>query len=92
MSQTQQRQQQQQQQQQQPEATQQSGGAAGAVTVISPLPMTGDTIHTLCTSNGSPYLNFQLRIMCAPPPPLKWWPTNMRDCGPPGEMQMGKHR
>lgn len=23
----------------------------------------GDTIHTLCTSNGSPYLNFQLRIM-----------------------------
>lgn len=24
---------------------------------------TGDTIHTLCTSNGSPYLNFQLRIM-----------------------------
>ena len=22
-----------------------------------------DTIHTICTSNGSPYLNFQNRIM-----------------------------
>ena len=28
-------------------------------------PTTGTTIHTLCTSNGSPYLNFQTRIMCA---------------------------
>ena len=27
-------------------------------------PTKGDTIHTLCTSNGSPYLNFQNRIMC----------------------------
>lgn len=26
-------------------------------------PTKGDTIHTLCTSNGSPYLNFQNRIM-----------------------------
>ena len=26
-------------------------------------PSTGTTIHTLCTSNGSPYLNFQTRIM-----------------------------
>jgi len=31
---------------------------------------TGDTIHTLCTSNGSPYLNFQTRIMWALPLPL----------------------
>ena len=23
----------------------------------------GRTIHTLCTSNGSPYLNYQTRIM-----------------------------
>lgn len=27
---------------------------------------TGTGIHTLVTSNGSPYLNFQLRIMCGP--------------------------
>ena len=27
----------------------------------------GTDIHTLCTSNGSPYLNFQTRIMYAPP-------------------------
>ena len=26
-------------------------------------PVSGDTIHTLCTSNGSPYLNYQTRIM-----------------------------
>jgi hypothetical protein len=39
----------------------------------------GDTIHTLCTSNGSPYLNIQTRIMCAPSaahplPPLPPFP------------------
>ena len=27
------------------------------------VPTAGDTIHTLVTSNGSPYLNFQTRIM-----------------------------
>lgn len=26
-------------------------------------PLSGSTIHTLCTSNGSPYLNYQTRIM-----------------------------
>lgn len=26
-------------------------------------PLSGTTIHTLCTSNGSPYLNYQTRIM-----------------------------
>ena len=26
-------------------------------------PLSGGTIHTLCTSNGSPYLNYQTRIM-----------------------------
>ena len=26
-------------------------------------PRSGSTIHTLCTSNGSPYLNYQTRIM-----------------------------
>ena len=31
-------------------------------------PAKGTTIHTLCTSNGSPYLNFQTRIMCATAP------------------------
>lgn len=30
------------------------------------IPRTGTSIHTLVTSNGSPYLNFQLRIMCGP--------------------------
>ena len=29
------------------------------------IPTKGTTIHTLVTSNGSPYLNFQNRIMCA---------------------------
>ena len=33
-------------------------------------PAKGTTIHTLCTSNGSPYLNFQTRIMCALTPQL----------------------
>ena len=27
------------------------------------LHVSSDTIHTLCTSNGSPYLNYQTRIM-----------------------------
>jgi hypothetical protein len=26
-------------------------------------PAVGSTVHTLCTSNGSPYVNFQTRIM-----------------------------
>lgn len=40
---------------------QQAAGGAGMQTQASPTK--GDTIHTLCTSNGSPYLNFQNRIM-----------------------------
>ena len=39
--------------------------AKGAAAKSSGSPTKGDTIHTLCTSNGSPYLNFQNRIMCA---------------------------
>ena len=39
--------------------------AKGIAAKPSGRPTTGDTIHTLCTSNGSPYLNFQNRIMCA---------------------------
>jgi hypothetical protein len=31
--------------------------------VAARLPSMGKTIHTLCTSNGSPYVNFQTRIM-----------------------------
>ena len=44
-----------------------SGTKAVAIPAVKQtgLPTTGDTIHTLCTSNGSPYLNFQNRIMCA---------------------------
>lgn len=37
--------------------------AGGAAVQTQASPTTGDTIHTLCTSNGSPYLNFQNRIM-----------------------------
>ena len=33
-------------------------------------PSKGTDIHTLCTSNGSPYLNFQTRIMYARLTPL----------------------
>ncbi len=45
-------------------AQQQAGKAASAVAAEAKgSPTTGDTIHTLCTSNGSPYLNFQNRIM-----------------------------
>lgn len=33
---------------------------------IAGIPTKGTTIHTLVTSNGSPYLNFQNRIMCGP--------------------------
>lgn len=40
-----------------------------AVAKPAEFPTKGDTIHTLCTSNGSPYLNFQNRIMCALNPP-----------------------
>ena len=40
---------------------QQAAGVAAVQTQASPTK--GDTIHTLCTSNGSPYLNFQNRIM-----------------------------
>ena len=55
-------QQQQQQQQQQQKGPSGKKGAAAS----SGSPTKGDTIHTLCTSNGSPYLNFQNRIMCEP--------------------------
>jgi opacity protein-like surface antigen len=41
------------------------GGEAGPVWRSADVPRTGSSIHTLVTSNGSPYLNFQLRIMCA---------------------------
>ena len=34
-----------------------------AIVAELPWPKTGRTIHTVCTSNGSPYLNFQTRIM-----------------------------
>ncbi len=34
-----------------------------AIVAELPWPRTGRTIHTVCTSNGSPYLNFQTRIM-----------------------------
>ena len=34
-----------------------------AIVAELPWPQTGRTIHTVCTSNGSPYLNFQTRIM-----------------------------
>lgn len=37
--------------------------AGGAAMQMQGSPTKGDTIHTLCTSNGSPYLNFQNRIM-----------------------------
>lgn len=47
-----------------------AGGAAAAVEskavvtkAVASFPTKGDTIHTLVTSNGSPYLNFQNRIM-----------------------------
>ena len=47
-----------------------SGASAVAVPAVKQVaekamfPTTGNTIHTLCTSNGSPYMNFQNRIMC----------------------------
>lgn len=50
---------------------QQQAKQEAASKVVQPMakatgfPTKGDTIHTLCTSNGSPYLNFQNRIMCA---------------------------
>ena len=47
---------------------QQKQGASNVIEVVakaSGFPTKGNTIHTLCTSNGSPYLNFQNRIMCA---------------------------
>ena len=43
-----------------PERQQQQKLALGLDTRF---PSSGITIHTLCTSNGSPYLNFQTRIM-----------------------------
>lgn len=52
------------QQQAQPRASDKTA-ANGAAAKSSGSPTKGDTIHTLCTSNGSPYLNFQNRIMCA---------------------------
>ena len=59
-------QQQQQQKQQQQKQQQQQQQQAGKKAVVAGSPTMGDTIHTLCTSNGSPYLNFQNRIMCDP--------------------------
>ena len=53
-----------------------AGGLIGRASIGTPVPQTqgkpartpgipykGTTIHTLVTSNGSPYLNFQNRIM-----------------------------
>ena len=54
-----------------PERVGGNGSAAGrgvGAQVPAGVPRTGRGIHTLVTSNGSPYLNFQLRIMCAPDP------------------------
>jgi len=39
-----------------------AGGAAAAAAGAGP-----NTIHTLCTGNGSPYQNYQLRIVSALP-------------------------
>lgn len=43
--------------------------AVGAATElqadVTKWPATGNKVHTLCTSNGSPYTNFQNRIMYA---------------------------
>ena len=51
-------------QKEQPRASDGRAAANGAAAKQAGSPMKGDTIHTLCTSNGSPYLNFQNRIMC----------------------------
>jgi hydroxyproline O-arabinosyltransferase len=42
-------------------------GASASAAFSSPpgWPTRGSTVHTLCTSNGSPYTNFQNRIMYA---------------------------
>jgi len=56
------------------------GGEAGPVWRSADVPRTGSGIHTLVTSNGSPYLNFQLRIMCA-----------ARLTGPPVWLRLGAH-
>ena len=45
-----------------------AGKGLGSRGVPDGIPRTGTGIHTLVTSNGSPYLNFQLRIMCGPVP------------------------
>ena len=39
--------------------------AGGGHHVPAGWPTVGSTVHTLCTSNGSPYTNFQTRIMYA---------------------------
>ena len=59
---------QQQQQQQQSAAVQEPRKMGPGDKPIAGIPTKGTTIHTLVTSNGSPYLNFQNRIMCAPNP------------------------
>jgi len=56
------------------------GGEAGPVWRSADVPRTGSGIHTLVTSNGSPYLNFQLRIMCA-----------ARLTSPPVWLRLGAH-
>ena len=55
-----------------PTATATAEGAKARPRKAAPvpgIPTKGTTIHTLVTSNGSPYLNFQNRIMCALPFP-----------------------
>ena len=48
------------------EQTAGAGEGLGSRGVPVGISRTGTGIHTLVTSNGSPYLNFQLRIMCGP--------------------------
>ena len=57
-----------------------AGEGLGSRGIPDGIPRTGTGIHTLVTSNGSPYLNFQLRIMCGAVPRsggpilLGFWP------------------
>ena len=47
-----------------PRAADKAAAKGGTAAKLAGSPTKGDSIHTLCTSNGSPYLNFQNRIMC----------------------------
>ena len=40
-----------------------TGASTSASTSTNPWPTSGDTVHVIFTSNGSPYLNYQSRIM-----------------------------